>query len=85
MFPVLTKKGLTFESVAVAEEVLVALRDLLNKRSYVTINDLADIIGSKMTRTFHNDCFGWADLSEAVILDKTLILPDPIRLRNKEN
>lgn len=80
MFPVLSKKDLNFESNDVAEEVLVVLREVLNKYGSVTINDLADIIGSKMTRTFHNDGFGWTDLSEAVILNKTLILPDPIRL-----
>ena len=84
MWPALKKDELTFGSVAVANEVLVTLRDFLNKYGSVTINDLADVIGSKMTRTFHNEKFGWTDLSEAVVLNETLILPDPIHLI-KEN
>ena len=85
MCPVLNKDELTFGSVAVAKEVLATLHNVLNKYGSVTINDLADVIGSKMTRTFHNEGFGWTDLSEAVVLNETLILPDPINLRDKEN
>lgn len=84
MVPSWMKQDLTFESSDVANEVLIALRDILNKYGSVTLNDLADIVGSKKTRTFHDEGFGWTDLSEAVILDKTLILPDIIRL-SKEN
>ena len=84
MFPVLSKDNLTFESVDIAIEALIVLRDVLNKHGSVTINDLADVIGSKMTRTFYYEKFGWTDLSEAVVLNKTLILPDPIHLI-KEN
>ena len=84
MVPSWMKQDLTFESSDVANEVLIALRDVLNKYGSVTLNDLADIVGSKKTRTFHDEGFGWTDLSEAVVLDKTLILPDIIRL-SKEN
>ena len=84
MVPSWMKQDLTFESSDVANEVLIALRDVLNKHGSVTLNDLADIVGSKKTRTFHDEGFGWTDLSEAVVLDKTLILPDIIRL-SKEN
>ena len=84
MCPVLNKDELTFGSVAVAKEALATLHNVLNKYGSVTINDLADVIGSKMTRTFHNEKFGWTDLSEAVVLNETLILPDPIHLI-KEN
>ena len=83
MFPVLSKDNLTFGSNDIANEVLIALRDILNKYGSVTINDLVDVIGSKMTRTFHNEKFGWTDLSEAVVLNETLILPDPIYLIKK--
>ena len=84
MVPSWIKQDLIFESSYVANEVLIALRDVLNKHGSVTLNDLADIVGSKKTRTFHDEGFGWTDLSEAVVLDKTLILPDIIRLF-KEN
>ena len=84
MVPSWMKQDLIFESSYVANEVLIALRDVLNKHGSVTLNDLADIVGSKKTRTFHDEGFGWTDLSEAVILDKTLILPDIVRL-SKEN
>ena len=84
MVPSWMKQDLTFESSDVANEVLIALRDVLNKHGSVTLNDLADIVGSKKTRTFHDEGFGWTDLSEAVVLDKTLILPDIVRL-SKEN
>lgn len=84
MVPSWMKQDLIFESSYVANEVLIALRDVLNKHGSVTLNDLADIVGSKKTRTFHDEGFGWTDLSEAVVLDKTLILPDIIRLF-KEN
>ena len=84
MVPSWIKQDLIFESSYVANEVLIALRDVLNKHGSVTLNDLADIVGSKKTRTFHDEGFGWTDLSEAVVLDKTLILPDISRLF-KEN
>ena len=84
MVPSWIKQDLTFESIDVANEVLIALRDILNRYGAVTINDLADVVGSKKTRTFHDEGFGWTDLSEAVILDKTLVLPDIIRF-SKEN
>ena len=84
MVPSWMKQDLIFESSYVANEVLIALRDVLNRYGSVTLNDLADIVGSKKTRTFHDEGFGWTDLSEAVVLDKTLILPDIIRLF-KEN
>ena len=84
MVPSWMKQDLTFESSDVANEVLIALRDVLNRYGSVTLNDLADIVGSKKTRTFHDEGFGWTDLSEAIILGKTLMLPDIIRL-SKEN
>ena len=70
--------GLKFESSEQAQDVLDAMNALIEKYGAVSVGDLYVLIDSKEPRAFIQDKWGWNNLSTAVVLSSSLILPVPV-------